>query len=271
MSLKAKLSKRLTRSFIEKFQQSIPLSASIPDPNTPAALVNDIERLRLKDLMNTLLYDDTKSGLDLKAELDRMKSLTYVNELANRPERIILKKTDYYNHGDEVNKKFEIKKVEGSKKSVRTGLLGYKVGMTMAWDKFGTAFPLTVVRVENCQVTQVKTPEKDKCFALQLGMGHREPNRLTKAMVGHFIKNNISPKRHVKQFKVTPENVLPIGYMLSVRHFTPGNHVDVVATSTGRGYNGVMKRWNFKGLFATHGCSLKHRGAVSRDEVYLIY
>ena len=263
MSLRAKISKRFSKNFIDKFQQSLSLSAPIPDSSVPNAMISDIERLKLKDLMNTLLYDETNAGKDLKRELDSLKSLYYVNEIANKPEPQILKKEDYYNRGSEVNKKFEIKKVEGTKTSVRTGLLGYKVGMTMAWDKFGTCFPLTVVRIENCQVTQVKKADTDKYYALQLGAGHREPKRLTKGMVGHLIKNNIPPKKDIREFKVSPDNLLPVGYMLSVRHFKPGNFVDVTAKSIGKGFQGVMKRWNFKGLVATHGCSVKHRAAGS--------
>jgi large subunit ribosomal protein L3 len=134
--------------------------------------------------------------------------------------------------------------------------------MTVAWDKHGIQFPLTVIKIDNCQVTQVKTVETDKCNALQLGVGHREPKNLSKAMIGHFIKNNISPKKDVKQFRVTPENTLPVGYMLTARHFVPGQFIDVVAKSKGRGMQGVMYRWNFRGLFATHGCSIKHRAIV---------
>jgi 50S ribosomal protein uL3 len=266
MSIKStsKIAKGVGKNFIEKFQKSLPLSQKLHSINTPKSVINDYERIRLKDFMEIIKDDKTKPGQELKNELEKMRSLSYVNEIVSKPEKRILKKEDYYSRADEINKKFAIKPVEPAKNSVRTGLLGYKVGMTVAWDKFGIQFPLTVIKIDNCQVTQVKTVETDKCNALQLGVGHREPKNLTKAMIGHFIKYNISPKRDVKQFRVTPENTLPSGYMLTARHFVPGQYVDIVAKSKGRGTQGVMYRWNFKGLFATHGCSIKHRAAVSK-------
>ena len=272
MSLKAtsKITKGVGKNFIEKFQKSIPLSSSLHAVNASKALVNDTERMKLRDFMKIANEDNTKIGQDFKADLEKMRSLSYVNEIANKPEKKKFKAQEFYNRAEEVNKKFALNKVEPSKNSIRTGILGYKVGMTIAWDKHGIQFPLTVVKIDNCQVTQVKTVESDKCNALQLGMGHIEPHRVTKAMVGHFIKNNISPKRHLRQFRVTPENSLPVGYMLTARHYIPGQFVDVVAFSKGRGFQGVMYRWNFKGLFATHGCSIKHRAAVNYFNLILI-
>lgn len=266
MSIKStsKIAKGVSKIFIEKFQKTLPLSQKLHTMNSSISQINDYERIKLKDFMEILKDDKTKPGQDLKNELEKMRSLSYVNDIVSKPEKKILKKEDYYSRADEINKKFAIKKVEPSKHSIRTGLLGYKVGMTVAWDKYGIQFPLTVIKIDNCQVTQVKTVETDMCNALQLGVGHREPKNLTKGMIGHFIKHNISPKKDVKQFRVTPENILPAGYMLTARHFVPGQYVDVVAKSKGRGMQGVMYRWNFKGLFATHGCSIKHRAAVRK-------
>lgn len=263
MNLKLKLQRNIavnSRKAIENFQQNIPLSSKVYTPNSSNF---DIERVKFREFLNTIKEDHTRAGIEFKEELKSMHALSYVNEIVRKPEPRVYKKEDYYNRADEINQKFEIQKVEPSKNTVRAGLLGFKVGMTMAWDKFGTAFPLTVVKVDNCQVTDHKTVEKNAYNAVQVGMGDIDPNKLSKAEIGHLIKNNIPPKRFLREFRVTPENMLPIGYMITVRHFIPGQKIDVIGINKGKGFQGVMKRWNFKGQFATHGNSLKHRGAVS--------
>jgi large subunit ribosomal protein L3 len=136
------------------------------------------------------------------------------------------------------------------------------MGMTGAWDKWGVWYPLTVIKIDSCQVTQIKTIEKDKYYALQLGVGNPKPHEVTKPIAGHLMKNDIPPKKNFKEFIITPENVLPVGYMLTCRHFVPGQLVDVTSTTKGKGTQGVMYRWNFKGNVATHGCSLNHRHSV---------
>jgi large subunit ribosomal protein L3 len=209
-------------------------------------------------------------GREFQNELKKLKSLSYVNDIVSRPEDKKFLPEDYRNRTDEINKNYEIKKVEGTKNSSRVGLLGYKMGMTAVWDKFGTIMPLTVIKVDNCQVTHLKTVDRDKYNAIQVGMGDKEPKNMTKPIMGHLIKNNIPPKRHFREFIVSPENFLPVGYMISVRHFVPGQLIDIIATSKGKGFQGVMKRWNFKGQFNTHGNSLKHRGAVYMKFIFRV-
>ena len=103
-----------------------------------------------------------------------------------------------------------------------------------------------------------------------MGVGSKDVKNAKKPMIGHFIKNDLPIKRHVKEFRVTPENLLPIGYTLTARHFVPGQLVDVKGISKGQGMQGVMTRWNFAGGFKTHGCSLKHRAGVIRTH-YLFF
>lgn len=257
------MKKKIVKNTIEYFKNKsarIP-SAFIPTTKEDQFRAYDIERQLLKDLLKTASEDGTTPAKNFANELNRTKALSYVNEI-NENEQSLAKFPQIGNIAEEINKKFSIKKVEGTKRSKRAGLIGYKVGMMTVWDKFGVAYPLSVIKIENCQVTQIKTKETDKYDAIQVGVGSKEAHNATKPMIGHFIKNDIPIKRHVKEFKVTPENLLPVGYTLSVRHFTPGQLVDVKGISKGKGWQGVMTRWNFAGGFKTHGCSLKHRGGV---------
>ena len=122
-----------------------------------------------------------------------------------------------------------------SRYSLRTGVIGYKVGMTHFWDKWGAMVPCSVIQMDRCQVTQVKTAEKDGLNSIQVGIGELPPHKLAKAQVGHFLKYNLPPKAHLAEFKVSPENFLPIGYALGPRHFKIGQWVDVQAISIGKG------------------------------------
>jgi 50S ribosomal protein uL3 len=219
----------------------------------------DKQRELLKDLLKTVSEDKSSSARNFAAEMNRTKALSYVNNISEKEN---FKLIENKNLADEINQKFDVKKVEGNKRSKRVGLLGYKVGMMTVWDKFGVAYPLSVIKVENCQVTQIKTKETDNYNAIQVGVGSKAVYNAKKPMIGHFIKNDIPIKRDLKEFMVTPENFLPVGYTLSVRHFSPGQLVDVKGISKGQGWQGVMTRWNFAGGFKTHGCSLKHRAAV---------
>ncbi len=273
--MKANIKKALPKNFIEKFQKNLPNnkynnlnpefkqilpyeSSSKVEVSPEGFKFDEIQRLKIRQLMEIVNQDESKAGLDFKMSLQEMKSLSYVNDIKPKePEK------DYYNRAEIINAKLApLKSVTGTKTSVRCGLIGYKVGMTSVWDKFGTVHPLTVVKIDNCQVTQVRTMEKDKKFALQLGVGHRKPKNLTKGQIGHLVKNDIPPKQHLREFNVTQENLLPVGFLLSVRHFIPGQFVDIVGTSKGHGFQGGMKRWNFSGGFATHGNSLAHRSIV---------
>ncbi|EIW60114.1 mitochondrial 50S ribosomal protein L3 [Trametes versicolor FP-101664 SS1] len=150
--------------------------------------------------------------------------------------------------------------------SVRTGLIARKRGMTVMWDNHGVRFPVTVLQLENCQVTaNIKTVRDDQSeyHAVQVAASDRPLKNTTKQMLGHFSKAGVPPKRIVKEFPVTPDAHVPIGTTLSAVHFVPGQFVDVIAKSLGKGFQGTMKRWNFKGLRASHGVSVSHRAAGS--------
>jgi large subunit ribosomal protein L3 len=146
---------------------------------------------------------------------------------------------------------------------MRSGLIAQKLGMTRIYTDEGTVVPVTVLKVENCQVVAQKTSDKDGYTALQLGAGVPKIKRLTKAERGHFAVAKVEPKRKLKEFRVSPENVIPVGAEITVEHFVPGQFVDVTATSMGKGFAGGMKRWNFGGLRATHGVSVSHRSIGS--------
>jgi large subunit ribosomal protein L3 len=146
---------------------------------------------------------------------------------------------------------------------MRSGLIAQKLGMTRIYTEEGIVVPVTVLKVENCQVVAQKTSDKDGYTALQLGAGVPKIKRLTKAERGHFAVAKVEPKRKLKEFRVSPDNVIPVGAEITVEHFVPGQFVDVTATSMGKGFAGGMKRWNFRGLRATHGVSVSHRSIGS--------
>ena len=146
---------------------------------------------------------------------------------------------------------------------MRSGLIAQKLGMTRIYTDEGVVVPVTVLKVDNCQVVAQKTSDKDGYTALQLGAGIPKIKRLTKAERGHFAVAKVEPKRRLKEFRVSPDNVIPVGAEITVEHFVPGQFVDVTATSMGKGFAGGMKRWNFGGLRATHGVSVSHRSIGS--------
>ncbi|TBU65577.1 mitochondrial 50S ribosomal protein L3 [Dichomitus squalens] len=149
-------------------------------------------------------------------------------------------------------------------KSVRTGLIARKRGMTVMWDSYGVRYPVTVLQLENCQVTaNVRTVREDQSeyHAVQVAASDRPAKNVTKQMLGHFDRAGVPPKRIVKEFPVTPDAHVPVGTTFSAIHFVPGQYVDVIAKSIGKGFQGTMKRWNFKGLRASHGVSVSHRAA----------
>jgi large subunit ribosomal protein L3 len=142
---------------------------------------------------------------------------------------------------------------------MRSGLIAQKVGMTRLFTAEGTHVPVTVLRVDNCQVVAVKTAERDGYTAVQLGVGTAKVKNVPKPMRGHYAKAKVEPKRKLVEFRVAADAVLEVGAELSVEHFLAGQFVDVVGTTIGKGFAGGMKRWNFSGLRATHGVSVSHR------------
>ncbi len=149
---------------------------------------------------------------------------------------------------------------------MRTGLIAKKVGMTRVFAEGGQHVPVTVLKVDGCQVVARRTADKDGYWAVQLGVGKKKAKRVTKAMRGHFAKAEVEPKEKVAEFRVSEDNMLDVGAELSVEHFLPGQFVDVSGVTIGKGFAGAMKRWNFGGLRATHGVSISHRSHGSTGQ-----
>ncbi|KAF7726719.1 54S ribosomal protein L3 [Apophysomyces ossiformis] len=150
--------------------------------------------------------------------------------------------------------------------SVRTGLIARKKGMTSIWDEAGVRMPITVLQLENVIVTDVRTKEKHGYTALQVGCTPKKEKSSTKPERKHFEKLGVDLRQKLAEFRVSDDAVLPIGTELTADHFVPGQYVDVTAPSIGKGFAGVMKRWNFAGLPASHGVSLTHRSAGSTGQ-----
>jgi large subunit ribosomal protein L3 len=143
--------------------------------------------------------------------------------------------------------------------AMRTGLIAQKMGMTRVFAEDGRHVPVTVLRVEGCQVVAHKTAERDGYTALQLGLGTAKVSRVTKPLRGHFAKAKVEPKQKLVEFRVAEDALVPVGAELMASHFLPGQKIDVVGTTIGKGFAGAMKRWNFRGLEASHGVSISHR------------
>jgi len=142
---------------------------------------------------------------------------------------------------------------------MRTGLIAQKLGMTRIFADDGSHVPVTVLKVDHCQVVDVRTEDKHGYNAVQLGVGKAKVKNVSKAQRGHFAKAKVEPKAKLVEFRVSKDGLIEVGAELSVTHFVPGQFVDVVGTTIGKGFAGSMKRWNFHGLRATHGVSVSHR------------
>jgi len=146
-----------------------------------------------------------------------------------------------------------------------TMLLGRKVGMTRLFTESGANVPVTIVQVGPCFVSQVKTQATDGYDAVQIGFEEIKPRNSTNPIIGHDGKAGLQPLRFHKEFRVKADEVAnyQAGQQLTVDAFENIKYVDVVGKSKGKGFQGVMKRWNFKGMFASHGCERKHRSGGS--------
>ncbi len=142
---------------------------------------------------------------------------------------------------------------------MRSGVIAQKVGMTRVFTEAGEQVPVTVLKLDNCQVVAQRTVEKNGYTAVQLGVGLAKVKNTPRALRGHFARAEVEPKRKVAEFRVSPENLIEIGAEITADHFVVGQFVDVTGTSHGKGFQGVMKRYNFAGGRATHGNSLSHR------------
>jgi large subunit ribosomal protein L3 len=143
------------------------------------------------------------------------------------------------------------------------GLLGEKLGMTQVWDENNRIVPITVVKAGPNVVTQVRTPQTDGYSAVQIAFGAVRPRKVTKPLAGHFEKAGVTPRRHIAELRTDDASEYTLGQELTVETFEPGQLVDVVGTSKGKGFAGVMKRHGFHGLRASHGVERKHRSPGS--------
>jgi large subunit ribosomal protein L3 len=140
------------------------------------------------------------------------------------------------------------------------GLLGTKLGMTQVWDENNKLIPVTVIEIAPNVVTQLRTPEKDGYTAIQIAAGAIDPRKVTKPLTGHFDAAGVTPRRHVTEIRTADAADYAPGQELTVDGtFEAGQLVDVVGTSKGKGFAGVMKRHNFAGVSASHGSHRNHR------------
>ncbi len=150
----------------------------------------------------------------------------------------------------------------------RSGLITTKLGNTSYFNENGTSFNVTVLKVDDCIVSSVKTFEKNGYNAVQLSSidTNKDLKKINKAQRKIFSENKISPKKVFKEFRVDQKNILEIGTNLKANHFKIDQYVDASSISIGKGFAGVMKRHNFGGLRASHGVSISHRSHGSTGQ-----
>jgi large subunit ribosomal protein L3 len=150
-----------------------------------------------------------------------------------------------------------------TKSSKRVGLVARKLGMMSLWDEWGVFTSVTILQGVSNQVLRSVQVDEDKCY-VEVGVDElKKDHREKKSYLGLFRRYGIPAKRKIYSFPVTKDAMLPTGLKLFLHHFVPGQYVDVQSTSTGKGFQGGMKRWGFKGLPRTHGVSLAHRSIGS--------
>lgn len=136
---------------------------------------------------------------------------------------------------------------------MKKAIIGKKVGMTQIFDENGKVIPVTVVEAGPCVISQKKTVETDGYNAVQIGFGDVRPKLVNKPMKGHFDKSDVAPKRVLKECRFDDISAYNVGDIIKADIFENGEKVDVIGTSKGKGYAGVIKRWNFRRLKETHG------------------
>src|SRR5438270_2170690 len=142
---------------------------------------------------------------------------------------------------------------------MRSGVIAQKVGMTRVFTDAGEHVPVTVLKLDGCQVVAHRTQEKNGYIAVQLGIGRAKVKNVSKAERGRFAVAKVEPTTKLAEFRVDADGLIPVGAEITADHFIPGQFVDVTGTTIGKGFAGPMKRWNFGGLRASHGVSISHR------------
>jgi len=149
---------------------------------------------------------------------------------------------------------------------MRSGIIAKKMGMTRIFNDDGQQIPVTVLRLEKLQVVAQKTVDKDGYFAVKLGAGSVKAKNCNKSLRGQFAVSKVEPKRKLKEFRVSQNNLIDIGKEINASHYVEGQYVDVSGLSIGKGFAGAMKRHNFGGLRASHGVSISHRSHGSTGQ-----
>lgn len=150
--------------------------------------------------------------------------------------------------------------------TIRTGLIAEKVGMTQIFTEDGEVIPVTLLKASGNFVLDTKTKQTNGYNAVVMAYGDVKPSRIAKPQRGKFAKANITPKKHVKEFRVSENALLSQGVELSIEHFVVDQAIDIQGVSIGKGFAGAMKRHNFRGLEATHGVSVSHRSHGSTGQ-----
>ena len=145
----------------------------------------------------------------------------------------------------------------------RTGLIAKKLGMTRFFAADGSHVPVTVLHLDEVQVVDTRTVERDGYTAVQLGWGKAKVKNVSDPNKGHFARLKVEPKAKLMEFRVAADAVLETGQVLTADHFVVGQKIDVCGITKGKGFAGGMKRWNFRGLEASHGVSVSHRSLGS--------
>ena len=147
---------------------------------------------------------------------------------------------------------------------MKKGIIGKKIGMTQIFDENGKVIPVTVIEAGPCVVTQKKTVENDGYDAVQVGFGDVKVSKLNKPLKGHFAKNDVAPKKTLKEFRLEDCSAVNVGDIIKADTFAEGDIVDVKGTSKGHGTAGAIKRWNFSRLRESHGTgpNARHQGSL---------
>jgi len=149
---------------------------------------------------------------------------------------------------------------------MRSGVIAQKLGMTRIFTDVGDHVPVTVLKLQNCQVVAHRTQEHNGYTALQLGAGRAKVKNVARAERGHYAIAKVEPKRQMAEFRVSPDNMIDVGAEITADHFVEGQFVDASGVSIGKGFAGAMKRHGFAGLRATHGVSVAHRSHGSTGQ-----